>query len=203
MTKNTLTLSIKADGAVGQDFGPEVALILRKLADQVEGAPGANSFALSLRASDGTRVGLAEYRYEPAKSPLLLHCMACGKEYDERLVSGASWRPSSPPATCSAECMRLMEKAPGGGWRLTDAQRDTATLRQLAAEAEERLDWSAAADLWKLAQERYPILPGHKTRGPLALSDLENMARRQADCRAEAERVRTEDRLAEMDVYTR
>lgn len=50
-------------------------------------------------------------------SPLLLHCMACGREYDEHLVTGAPWRPSGPPATCSAACMSLMEKAPDGGWR--------------------------------------------------------------------------------------
>ena len=113
---STFTLSITADGL----DGPEVARILRKLANQVAGAPGANSFALSLRASDGTRVGLAEFRHPPAKPALLLHCMACGNEYDERLVSGAPWRPSSPPATCSAECMGVMEKAPEGGWRRTE-----------------------------------------------------------------------------------
>lgn len=84
----------------------------------------------------------------------------------------------------------------------TTTTQTTALLRTQARAAEVRLDWQAAADLWQQARERYPLMPGRREYGALALADIENMKRFEATCRA-MERERVADRMAEMDVYTR
>lgn len=89
---------------------------------------------------------------------------------------------SAPPHTSS-----MATTSPSTVALQTAAPLTTARLREQAAAAEARLDWTAAADLWRLARERYPLMPGRQEHGPLALADMENMRRFEATCRAMAE----------------
>lgn len=50
----------------------------------------------------------------------------------------------------------------------------TSWLRMKAQEAESNLDWITAAELWRLAAERYPAQPGSE----LAKHDINNMLSR-------------------------
>lgn len=60
----------------------------------------------------------------------------------------------------------------------------TAQLRAQARQAEDRLEWTTAADLWARAQAAYPLMPGRMGHGPLALADIANMRERENSCRS-------------------